>query len=266
MNRRQGIVLAVGIVLIVALYLMRSEPQKNNPIEEQRSRAWEQLDSSQMKLLAKADAAVSRAGNDQEKVQALKRESEIWDSLGFQRVAALYAFRTLEIDTSLPNRLNTGRKLLDAAEAGRSNKAEQNLTFFLYETAASVYEDILASDPGNSEALAGLATVEIMGRGEVMNGVQRLLSIVRKDSLNVPANLTLGKMNMVNGQYDKAIIRMNTVLISDSLNPVALSTIAKAYMAMHEEVKAIPYLEKALKKADPELKKEIENTLKKLKK
>lgn len=266
MNRRQGIVLAVGIVLIVALYLMRSKPQKNNPIEEQRSRAWEQLDSSQMNLLTKADAAVSSAGNDQEKVQALKRESEIWDSLGFQRVAALYAFRTLEIDTSLTNRLNAGRKLLDAAEAGRSNEAEQNLTFFLYETAASVYEDILASDPDNPEALAGLATVEIMGRGEVMNGVQRLLSIVRKDSLNVPANLTLGKMNMVNGQYDKAIIRMNTVLISDSLNPVALSTIAKAYMAMHEEVKAIPYLEKALKKADPELKKEIENTLKKLKK
>jgi len=264
-TRRQGIVIAAGMVLIVALYLMRSEPQKKNPIEEQRSRAWEQLDSFRRTLLAEAEAAVNRAGNEQEKVQALKRESDIWDSLGFQRVAALYAFRTLEIDTSLPNRLNAGRKLLDAAEAGRSSEAGQNLTFFLYETAASVYEDILASDPDNPEALAGLATVEIMGRGDVMNGVQRLLGIVRKDSLNVPANLTLGRMNMVNGQYDKAIIRMNAVLKSDSLNPLALSTIAKAYVAMHEEVKAIPYLEKALKKADPELKKEIENILKKLK-
>ncbi len=265
MNRRQGIVIAAGMVLILALYWMRSEPRKNNPIEEQRSRALEQLDTFQRLLLEKAETAIVAAGNEQEKVLALKRESEIWDSLGFPRLAALYAFRTLEMDTSLSNRLNAGRKLLDAAEAGRSNEAEQNLTFFLYETAAAVYEDILSGNPDHPEALAGLATVEIMGRGDVMNGVQRLLGIVRKDSLNVPANLTLGKMNMVNGQYDKAILRMNTVLRSDSLNPLALSTIAKAYLAMHEEVKAIPYLEKALKKADPELKKEIENILKKLK-
>ncbi len=266
MSRKQGIVAAIGIVLIIALYWMRSEPEKNNPIEEQRSVAYEMLDNAAKARLDRLEERIEAANDDESRGRWLKKEAQVWDSLGFEKVAALYAFRTLEYDTTLSNKIYTGERLLEAAEANRAKESEQNLTFFLYETAGQVFEDALQSDPKNSRALSGLAIVEVMSRGNVMEGVQKLLGIIREDSLNVPANLTLGRLNMVNGQYEKAVIRMQTVLKSDSLNLSALLTIANAYVAMGEDIKAIPYLEKAREAAGPQDRKEIDKKLNELKK
>lgn len=266
MTWKQGAIVITGILLAIALYLLRSSPKQVNPLQKQIDSARVDLSEEEFDLVEEINQQYQAASDDSEKLEAIRAQVNIWDSLGSPAVAAMYAYRTVKYDSSIDNLVHTADHLLKAGDAKRSNEAEQNLTFFLYETAGQLYDRVLAKSPGNEDALIGKSMVDIQGRGEVMQGVQRLLGIVKKDSLHVRANMTLGRLNMMNGQYPKAVERMERVLQKEPLNLSALSTIANAYNAMGNRQKAIQYYEQALQVAESQdLKNKIQNRLKELK-
>jgi Tfp pilus assembly protein PilF len=63
----------------------------------------------------------------------------------------------------------------------------------------------------------------------VMKGIQTILEVVRRDSLNMYAQLMLGLGGIESGQYDKAIPRLLKVVHFDPGNLEAVLTLGEAY-------------------------------------
>lgn len=56
-----------------------------------------------------------------------------------------------------------------------------------------------------------------------MKGIQQILGVVRKDSNNMKAQMMLGVGGYVSGQYDKAIERLQKVVIAQPDNTEAIA-------------------------------------------
>ncbi|RYZ23168.1 MAG: tetratricopeptide repeat protein, partial [Chitinophagaceae bacterium] len=96
----------------------------------------------------------------------------------------------------------------------------------------------LALNPTNDTTRIDLAAVYIEGTGETMKGIEQLLTIVRQDSTNIPANIILGKMAVESGQLDKAVLRGETILRVDQDNVEARLFLAEALKRKGETAKA----------------------------
>ena len=64
---------------------------------------------------------------------------------------------------------------------------------------------------------------------DVMKGIQEILEVVRRDSLNMYAQLMLGLGGIESGQYDKAIPRLLKVVQFDPGNLEAVLSLGEAY-------------------------------------
>lgn len=113
--------------------------------------------------------------------------------------------------------------------------------------AISSFSGALAINPANDTTKLALASGYIDGTGEVMKGVGILREITAKDPNHIPANLMLGRMSIQSGQFDKAVLRYETVLKQDPNNREALYFGAEAWKGKGDKVKAIAMLEQCKK-------------------
>ena len=81
------------------------------------------------------------------------------------------------------------------------------------------------------EVVMYLGKEELADPQETMKGIQQLLSVVRKDSTNMKAQMMLGVGGYVSGQYDKAIERLQKVINAQPDNLEAIAFLADAYAA-----------------------------------
>ena len=118
----------------------------------------------------------------------------------------------------------------------------------------------------------GLGSCYILGKGrvggpeETMKGIQQLLSVVRKDSNNMKAQMMLGVGGLVSGQYDKALERLQKVVKAQPDNLEAVSYLAEAYIATGNNAEAIKWytISKRLVN-DPHYSQEVDERIKTLK-
>lgn len=136
------------------------------------------------------------------------------------------------------------------------------------EKATESYSNSLRIDSNNIDAKIKLAQCYMELKNEPMQGVQALLSIVRKDSMNIPANLLLAKFGLISGQYEKVLPRLKKVLSLQPSNVEALLLNADAHAQIGKTDVAIANLEKiiSLKNVAPQMKQEITMALGELKK
>ena len=64
---------------------------------------------------------------------------------------------------------------------------------------------------------------------EVMKGIQQILEVARRDSLNMYAQFMLGLGGIESGQFDKAIQRLLKVVQFDPGNLEAVLSLGEAY-------------------------------------
>lgn len=102
-------------------------------------------------------------------------------------------------------------------------------------------------NPNNEDTKLALASAYIQGAGEPMKGVQILLAITREKPNDIPANMLLGRMSIQSGQFDKAIVRFETVLKLEPENKEAVYFLAQAYEGKGDKPKAIELLERCKK-------------------
>ncbi len=67
---------------------------------------------------------------------------------------------------------------------------------------------------------------------DVMKGIQKILEVTRRDSLNMYAQLMLGLGGIESGQYDKAVQRLLKVVNYDPGNLEAVLNLGEAYERM----------------------------------
>jgi tetratricopeptide (TPR) repeat protein len=89
-------------------------------------------------------------------------------------------------------------------------------------------------NPNNDSTKIGLGATYIFGStgqqpADVMKGIQEILEVTRRDSLNMYAQLMLGLGGVESGQYDKAISRLLKVVHYDPGNLEAVLSLGDAY-------------------------------------
>jgi cytochrome c-type biogenesis protein CcmH/NrfG len=137
------------------------------------------------------------------------------------------------------------------------------------EQAIGLFNQAIELDPDNDDLKVGLGSCYVFGKGmagdaqETMKGVQQLLSVVRKDSTNMKAQMVLGIGGVISTQYDKAIERLTTVVKNQPDNLEAVSWLADAYAGKGDKVNAIKWYEISKRMVnDPEYSKEINQRIK----
>mgnify|MGYP006313218137 CR=1 FL=1 len=174
------------------------------------------------------------------------------------------------------------------SEAAKLDKSEKNLTFaaqlilenlrgeqdlaklnWKTEQAIALFEKGIELYPDNDDLKIGLGSCYVFGKGrvggpeETMKGIQQLLSVVRKDSNNMKAQMMLGVGGYVSGQYDKAIERLQKVITAQPDNLEAIAFLADTYAAKGDKEEAIKWymISKRLVN-DPHYTKEVDERIK----
>lgn len=176
------------------------------------------------------------------------------------------------------------------SEAAKLDKSEKNLTFaaqlildnlrleqdeaklnWKAEQAIALFEQAIALYPENDDLRVGLGSCYVFGKGriggpdETMKGIQQLLSVVRKDSNNMKAQMMLGVGGYVSGQYDKAIERLHKVVMAQPENIEAVAFLADTYAAKGDKKEAIKWYQISRRLVnDPHYSKEVDERIKSL--
>lgn len=133
-----------------------------------------------------------------------------------------------------------------------------------------MFERALALNPGNDSTKVGLGASYIFGAPagdptEVMQGIQKILEVARRDSTNMYAQFMLGVGGIELGQVDKAIERLTTVVRHQPGNVEALVLLAEANQQKGNKTEAVKCYEAAKKLiGDPQMVKAIDQQIKTL--
>ncbi|HEX2533726.1 MAG TPA: tetratricopeptide repeat protein, partial [Chitinophagaceae bacterium] len=114
--------------------------------------------------------------------------------------------------------------------------------------AKDLFERSLKLNSANDSAQVGLGAVYLYGgiTNNPMEGLSRIRSVVDKDSGNVYAQMTLGRASMETGQLDRAIQRFLTVVRLDPMNLEATVSLADAHEQKGDKPAAIEWYRRCL--------------------
>ena len=232
------------------------------------SKAKTQLSPSQNITLSKLENSVTRGDLISQQIVVNNQLAAFWkDSARLFEPYAYYLSEAVKLD-------NSEKNLTFAAQLILNNlRFEQDDSKLSWESAlaAELFEKAIQINPSNDDLKIGLGSCYIFGKGrngsteETMKGIQQLLSVVRKDSTNMKAQMMLGLGGLVSGQYDKAIERLNKVVNAEPSNMEAIEYLANAYAANGNKPEAVKWL-KILRRMDnsPEFLNQVDQKIKSL--
>jgi tetratricopeptide (TPR) repeat protein len=182
-------------------------------------------------------------------------------------LTAYWASEAIKLDNSQKNLTFASQLMLTLL---RSEHDDSRLDW-LTSQAISSFEQAIANDSTNEDLKIGLGSCYLFGRGrhgdpqETMKGIQQLLSVVRRDSTNMKAQLMLGIGGLISGQNDKAIARLNKVVQQQPDNIEAVAFLADAYTAVGDNTQAIRWYEVSKRLVNnPEYSREVDERIKQL--
>jgi tetratricopeptide (TPR) repeat protein len=196
--------------------------------------------------IGRQESSITKAEAKEQQILAFEALGKLWQQNKNRAIAAYYFGKSGKLENS-KKKLNFAAHLLSEELHEERNP---NVKQWMAEEAIACYKQSLEIDPDNDTTRIDLAGVFINGTGETMKGIEQLLTIVRKDSTNIPANIILGRMAVESGQLDKAIARGHTILRVDKDNIEAYLFLAEAYKRQGNKQKAIELLNEAKKIMD----------------
>jgi tetratricopeptide (TPR) repeat protein len=229
----------------------------------------QQLTPSQLIYVSKLENNISRGDIKTQSEKQLTQLAYFWkDSTGLFVPYAYYLSEAAKLDNSEKNLTFAARLILE------SMKREDSLVLKSWEaeTAASLFEKALKLDSDNDDLKVGLGSCYVYGQGmigdpqQTMKGIQQLLSVVRKDSNNMQAQMVLGIGAVISRQYDKGTDRLLKVVNFDSHNLEAISWLADAYAGSGDKKNAIKWYEQSKHLVNnPAFSQEVDQRIKALK-
>ena len=243
---------------------MDKQPKKTISITE----AKQKLTASQVLTLGKLENSVTRGDVLNQQITANNQLANFWkDSARAFEPYIYYLSAAAKLDKSEKNLTFAAQLILDNLR-GEQDAAKLD---WKTEQAIELFEQAITLNPESDDLKIGLGSCYIYGKGrtgkpeETMKGIQQLLGVVRKDSLNMKAQLVLGVGGYVSGQYDKAIDRLTKVVKAEPNNLEAIAFLADAYANKGDKTEAIKWYTEMKKVANnPEYSKEIEERIKHL--
>ena len=288
MKRQQFLVAGTGVLLLLTLYFFGqtvpphsktdaatggapgSSLVKSIGLQEILQAYQARLTPAQLSHVNRLQHSVVRGDVKDQQLKADLELAAFWkDSVadGF----LLYAYYTGEA----AKLENSEKSLTFAAQLflqGLRGNEDQALKSWMATDAKQLFEKALELDPNNDSSKVGLGASYIFGSSagspmEVMQGIQRILEVARRDSTNMYAQMMLGWGGLLSGQFDKAIERLTTVVRHQPANIEATLLLAEVYQQKGNKTDAIRWYEAAKKllgAGDGEMMKEIDARIKSL--
>jgi tetratricopeptide (TPR) repeat protein len=281
MPKKQFIIAIAGFALVVLLFIFGSTVAPKSKVQAPVAKAVKSFDiiqfieeekkhlsASQLINLSKLENSVTRGDVNSQLITANTQLANFWkDSLKSFEPYAYYLSEAAKLDKSEKNLTFAAQLILNNLRA-EADEAKLN-----WKTAQAIalFEKAIELNPDNDDLKVGLGSCYIFGKGrvggpeETMKGIQQLLSVVRKDSNNMKAQMMLGVGGYVSGQYDKAIERLQKVIKAQPDNMEAVAFLADAYAAKGDKAEAIKWyiISKRLVN-DPHYSQEVDQRIKEL--
>ncbi len=212
--------------------------------------------------------SISRGAVKDQAISAYRQLAAFWkDSLHLLEPYAFYTAQAAKLENSEKNLTFAARLMLEAVRAERTD----SVRIWKANEAAGLFEKALVLNPENDSLKVGLGSCYVFGKGmtgdaaETMKGIQQLLGVVRKDSMNMQAQLVLGIGGFISGQYDKAIPRLQKVVDAEPSNLEAVTWLADAYAASGNKEKAVEWYVNSKKLVtNPDFIREIDKRIKEI--
>jgi tetratricopeptide (TPR) repeat protein len=202
------------------------------------------LSASQVINLGKLENSVTRGDVNSQLVIANTALANFWkDSIRSFEPYVYYLSEAAKLDKSEKNLTFAAQLILHNL---RSEQDEAKLNWET-EQAIALFEKGIELYPDNDDFKVGLGSCYVFGKGrtggpeETMKGIQQLLAVVRKDSNNMKAQMMLGVGGYVSGQYDKAVERLQKVVLAQPDNIEAIAFLADTYAAKGDKAAAIKW-------------------------
>lgn len=244
-------------------------PEKLFDIQQFISGEKAKLSPESVILLSKMENGISRGDVVAQQIKANEALAAYWkDSVKAYEPYVFYISEAAKLD-------NSEKKLTFAARLFLDNlRGENDEAKLKWETneAIGLFERAIKLNPDNDDLRIELGSCYIFGKGrsgnpqETMQGIQELLSVVRKDSTNMKAQLVLGIGGLVSGQVDKALERLKKVVAAEPNNVEGITFLAQAYGAKGDKESAIKWynVSKRLMN-DPHFTQEVDSKIQELK-
>ncbi len=259
--RGPWIALLLTILLVLGLFLLakRVDPNKSEKAATQKQDLIEGFDfetylgdvksgleaDDKQKIEALEDS-IRNAAFFNIKPQLLEKLAVRWDSLHRLDISSSFYKQKAELEPDVSNWIKAGDAFAFAFLMS-SDSSNDQLLHYLSLNSIESYRRATEIDPENLDVRIKFASAQIDGAStaeEVMSGVQILLAIVNEDSLNEQANLVLGRNNIVNGQFDKAVSRLEVVVHVNPDNEEAWFHLGEANRSLGNRERAIECFEK----------------------
>ena len=279
MLKKQLIFILTGLALVILLFIFgttvapksKSGPPAisavktfdiHNFINEEKKH----LSASQVINLGKLENSVTRGDVNSQLIIANTQLANFWkDSARSFEPYFYYLSEAAKLDKSEKN-LTFAAQLILQNLRGEEDEAKLN---WKTEEAIALFEKAVELYPNNDDLKIGLGSCYVFGKGrtggpqETMKGIQQLLSVVRKDSTNMKAQMMLGVGGYVSGQYDKAIERLQKVVKAQPENLEAIAFLADTYAAKGDKKEAVKwYLISKRLMNDPHYSQEVDERIK----
>ena len=283
MKRQQLLVITGGLLLLVSLLVFgKRVPDKKEQtaaasaakgsqsfdIKAMIASEKEHLTASQQAYLNSVEAGVVRGDVKNQQIHVYHQLAQFWlDSVGRPEPYGYYTAEAAKLENSEKSLTFAAQLFLDNLR-GMTDPATKT---WLADQSRDLFEKVLKVNPANDSAKIGIGSAYIFGSTaenpqELMQGIQKILEVARRDSLNMYAQLMLGIGGVVSGQFDKAIERLLKVVSYEPGNMEAILTLAEAYERKGDKPNAVKWYENSRKFiANPEVLKEIDQRIQSLK-
>ncbi len=278
MKKNQLLLLLSGASLLTLLLVFGKTTGKKEPvpatakpetpaynIEQQSLAAKKALSTPRARLLDSLEKALANASGSEQQQQACGSLAGFWrDSVDNHELFVFYTHKGAMLVKSEKSLTFAARQIF------RDMRSEEDPPKRIWksEKARELFDQARALNPENDSLKAELAACHIFGAGmageasETMKGVQMLLEIVRKDSLNMQAQQLLGIGGVLSTQYDKAISRLELVVNRMPENLEAVSWLADAYAGKGDKANAVKWYNYSKKLVNnPEFSREVDRRI-----
>ena len=277
MKKNQWFIAGIGILLITILYFFGNTVppgKKNSAIRQQAIseinidtilyHEKEQLSTEQVTWLGALEKSVIRGDVKNQQLDVYHQLAHFWkDSAHVFEPYAWYTAEAARLE-------NSEKSLTFAAHLFLNNlRGESNQQLIKWKAlqAKDLFERSLKINPQNDSSLVGLGACYIFGgiADNPMEGIQKIMQVVEKDSNNIFAQTILGHGSVISGQYDRAINRFGRVLALEPENLEAIMMMAEVYERKADKISAIEWYRKAGELVkNPELKAELHRRIEEL--
>lgn len=276
MNKKQLIFIGAAVVLVAALYFFGDfrgpvkkapdqagmRPNSEEHVHESDTTSLD-IKSYETQCIARLDANKQSqvrdfmgAAEKLNKPESYRDLAEFWEKQKDLNLAAFYYKRGAFLENTEKSVTFAGNLFLAILQ--RTDKPD--FRRWQAREAIEIFNKALEINPSNLDSKIALATCYTEGTGETMKGVTLLREVTQQDSNNVSANIILGKLAIQSGQLDKAIRRLEHVLMIEPKNTEAMYFLAEAYKNQGNKAKAIELFENCKRIVNsPDFSKEIDN-------